>query len=229
MSERYQDRDTMSYSDNFLLMSLSAGEVIDPHERSALENWKLLEVKANIKNEQLMLLRYVVRNYQQFAITGEDLKQCTREATKYAKAVDSCMREETKLRTEMLGPLARRISQQVSLRGYYRPEVEAEHVRSYEKNYAQARDKLYNREVSSTTGIQNKETADSSLLIRVLDIKITEVQQRVNQVENELANLKWCISREKREYKQKLSQELLETNNYLASLREDRKLWMVIR
>ena len=52
MSERYE----MSYSDNYLLMTVSWNDVKTKAERDALEEWKLLEVKAGIKREQLQLL-----------------------------------------------------------------------------------------------------------------------------------------------------------------------------
>lgn len=52
MSERYE----MSYSDNSLLMIVSAGDVKTPAEREVLEIWKMAEAKRSIKNEQLMFL-----------------------------------------------------------------------------------------------------------------------------------------------------------------------------
>ena len=59
MSERYE----MSYSDNSLLMTISASDLKTPAEREALEMWKMAEAKRSIKNEQLMFLNQVIREY----------------------------------------------------------------------------------------------------------------------------------------------------------------------
>lgn len=75
MSERYE----MSYSDNYLLMTVSSQDVATQAEREALEKWKLAEVKRGTKNEQLMFLNQIIREFPPSLKASEEFKKNPRD------------------------------------------------------------------------------------------------------------------------------------------------------
>lgn len=221
MSERYE----MSYSDNYLLMTISSGDVTTQAERDALEKWKLAEVKRGIKNEQLMFLNQIIKEFPPALRTSEEFKKIQEDARKCVKDISTYDHEEYKLRSGILKPLA----QQVFKQAQFRFDLEAVFIRKHDLNYAQSLELLYMKESQTAAGRRNRKDAESSPLICVLDQKITEVTQEIAQNKNNLSKLKWSWSKNKRKQKEILTETSNNLNNYLNRLQMQRRLWTVIR
>ena len=221
MSERYE----MSYSDNSLLMTISASDLKTPAEREALEMWKMAEAKRSIKNEQLMFLNQVIREYPSDLRNSDEFRGIQEEARKCAKDISSCDREECKLRSGILKPLAQQIFKQVQFRFDLEPVL----IRKHDLNYAQALERLYTKEAQTLAGKLNQKNAESSPMIRALDQQIHKITREIKQVEEDLSKFKWCWSKEKRTQKENLTERLNSLRSYAQRLHAQRRLWSVIR
>ena len=221
MSERYE----MSYSDNSLLMTISASDVKTPAEREALEIWKMAEAKRSIKNEQLMFLNQVIREYPSNLQNSDEFKEIQEEARKCAKDISSCDREECKLRSGILKPLAKQIFKQVQ----FRYDLEPVLIRKHDLNYVQALERLYAKEAQTLEGKLNQKNAESSPMICALDQQIHKITQEIKQIEGDLSKFKWCWSKEKRTQKENLTERLSNLSSYAQRLHAQRRLWSVIR
>ena len=220
------ERSEMSYSDNFLLMTASWSETKTRAERDALDEWKLLEVKAGIKREQLHFLNQVIRDLPQ---DSAERQQCREEAKKCVSDSSTYERQEWKLRDGILKELTQQISKKALYSNLYRPDLEAEYIRKHHINSAQALENLYTKESQTIAGRKNIKLAGESILIKSLDKEIAEITEKVNSVEAELSKLKWCLSKEKRTRKATLTEDLAHLCNYLKAMQAKRRLWLVIR
>ena len=222
MSERYE----MSYSDNYLLMTVSWNDVKTKAERDALEEWKLLEVNAGIKREQLQLLNQVIRDLPKDSV---EFMQCKEEAQKCVSDCSTYERQEWKLRSGILKEVTQQIKTQVLYSNQYRPALEAEYIRRYNINSTQALELLYSKESQTIEGRKNVKLAGNSILIKSLDQKIDEITLKISNIEVELSKLKWCLSKEKRSQKANLTEQLNDLGAYIKRLQAQRRLWSVVR
>lgn len=220
MSERYE----MSYSDNYLLMTLSSQDVTTQAERDALEKWKLAEVKRGTKNEQLMFLNQIIREFPPSLKASERFKKIQEQARTCAKDISTCDQAECKLRSGILKSLAQQVFRQVQ----FRFDLQNALIRKHDLNYAQSLELLYARELQTVAGKQKQKDAEHNPLICELDNKITVVIQEIEQTKNNLSKLKWCWSKEKRRQKESLVETLGDLNDYLNRLKTQRRIWTVI-
>ena len=235
MSERYETR----FSNSFLLMAASRNNVKTKAECEALEEWKVLEVKTQVKQEQLRFLNETLKDFSDAQKDSPEYKMCQEEVAKCVSDCESYERQQERLLYG--GPLSElyskihswnlRMSQGLMMyaNSCTNPNWESEAIRKHHNYSANTLEALYTKETQTLTGKKNTLKAKYGFLIPALDQHINEINDAVCHIEEQLAGLKWCLSKKKRDYKKKLAAELERLSNYLKLLQTKRRLWLVIR